>query len=325
VNPPERSRGRHLAGWAVRIVLTVGVTWLIVRQVGLSLDEALTREALAPVARPLPILGSIVLLFAGFVASTRAWGRMVGELGGPVPGWRAGLRIVLTANLGRYIPGKVWQVTGLALLSRREGIPASLATVAAVLGQAFHLAGAGVIGLGVLAAARGLERGHLVGIGLLGALVLLASIPSVLGVGLRLAGRLARIPADEIPHPDALFGLRWIAIHAVIWTGYGIAFYLLAAGLGFEAPVLWLVPAFAAAYLAGYLAIFAPAGIGVREGVLIALLQPHLGAGAVGLAVMARIWMTAVELAPAGAMALWEIFRGRHSGTALDHEKAGHG
>jgi uncharacterized membrane protein YbhN (UPF0104 family) len=47
--------------------------------------------------------------------------------------------------------------------------------------------------------------------------------------------------------------------------------------------------------------LFAPAGVGVREGALIALLTPYMGAAAAGvLAVVARIWTTAVELVPAG-------------------------
>ncbi len=57
--------------------------------------------------------------------------------------------------------------------------------------------------------------------------------------------------------------------------------------------------------------LFAPAGIGVREGALIALLTPHLGAPAAGvLAIVARLWTTGVELVPAGAFWLRTVVVG---------------
>jgi hypothetical protein len=73
--------------------------------------------------------------------------------------------------------------------------------------------------------------------------------------------------------------------------------------------------AFAASYVLGYAMIFAPAGLGPREGFLIAFLTPHVGAASAGvLAVVARLWTTLVELVPAGA--LWVVhLRRRASGT----------
>jgi hypothetical protein len=67
-------------------------------------------------------------------------------------------------------------------------------------------------------------------------------------------------------------------------------------------PLLGL-SVFPAAYLLGYLALFAPAGVGVREGFLIAFLHPILGPVGAFLAVAARLWTTLVELVPALALA----------------------
>jgi hypothetical protein len=50
----------------------------------------------------------------------------------------------------------------------------------------------------------------------------------------------------------------------------------------------------------GYAMIFAPAGLGPREGFLIVFLTPHLGAAPSGVvAIVARIWTTLVEVVPA--------------------------
>jgi len=81
-----------------------------------------------------------------------------------------------------------------------------------------------------------------------------------------------------------------------------------------------LVPiasAFAAAYVIGYVMVFAPAGLGPREGFLIVFLTPHLGAAPSSMiAIIARIWTTLIEVIPAG------VFWLRHIASAED-EQAG--
>lgn len=86
------------------------------------------------------------------------------------------------------------------------------------------------------------------------------------------------------------------------WTGYGIALWLLARGLLPDAG-LGLVPAiavFTASYLAGFLALIAPGGIGVREGLFILMLQGPLGIGAAtALALASRVLLTITEIGAA--------------------------
>jgi glycosyltransferase 2 family protein len=66
------------------------------------------------------------------------------------------------------------------------------------------------------------------------------------------------------------------------------------------ADVPLVVAAYAAAYAAGFLALLTPAGLGVREGVLVVALAPVLPAGpALVVALVSRLWMMLVELAGA--------------------------
>ena len=56
------------------------------------------------------------------------------------------------------------------------------------------------------------------------------------------------------------------------------------------------------AQVAGFVALFAPAGIGVCEGVLIIGLQGMMGTGpAIVVTVVTRLWQTALDLTMAGA------------------------
>src|SRR5207247_293216 len=79
------------------------------------------------------------------------------------------------------------------------------------------------------------------------------------------------------------------------WVTYGVAFWLLARGLGLPGalPVARAAGVFAVGYILGLLALFAPGGVGVREVVLIGLLTPALGGGgAVALSLASRILLT---------------------------------
>ena len=83
----------------------------------------------------------------------------------------------------------------------------------------------------------------------------------------------------------------------VSWICYGISFYTLMHAVMDQPniPVIAGIGAFVLAYEIGYLAIFAPGGIGARELVLITVLTPFLGPVAAGMAVAARVWNLATE------------------------------
>ena len=118
----------------------------------------------------------------------------------------------------------------------------------------------------------------------------------------------------------ALVGLLGIAVgilaNAVAWIGYGTALWLLARGL---LPAVDLRPGlavavFTASYLAGFLALFAPGGLGVREGLFILMLQGPLGIGAAtALALASRLLLTITEF---GAAVPFVVFSQRSARVA---------
>ncbi|MDX1568395.1 MAG: lysylphosphatidylglycerol synthase domain-containing protein, partial [Longimicrobiales bacterium] len=128
--------GGALRRWTVRglqLVLTVAVTWFILDRVGISTSDIVGLEErwLRPSPGVLAMASAVFL--GGLFLSAAFWGRMVGELGGPSLSFSRSASIYFASNLGRYIPGKVWQLAGLAYLAKREGVPAATATAAAVL------------------------------------------------------------------------------------------------------------------------------------------------------------------------------------------------
>jgi glycosyltransferase 2 family protein len=283
---------------ALQLLLTGVVTWFILRAVGFDLQGFRALDPSLWTVRWGPVALSGLLLLGAYAYSAALWGVMVREMGGYEVGLLASLRVFFTANLARYVPGKLWQIAGLAYLARREGVPPGTATGAAVLGQAFALGGATLIGAGVLAKSNlGVWLGGGWAAAVLLILLVAATFPAVFRSAVRVWFRLARAEVPGGFRPDQVFGVRWLLLHALAWVFQGLAFWVLARGLGMDPGMFGAVAAYAGGYALGYVAVFAPAGIGVREGFLIAFLGPILGGpAAAALAVAARLWSTAMEL-----------------------------
>ena len=308
-----------LKKWFVRagqLVLTVAVTWLIVDRVGLGVDEL--RDVDRSLWLPSPVLftAASLLLLAGYFVSAAIWGRIVRELGGPAVPASEAVPIFMIANLGRYLPGKVWQIAGLAALAKGKGVAAPTAAGAAVLGQGIAVVAAAAVGLGALFGAPEpyARWGPLGAAMVVGAAALLA-VPTLFRRLVDVWFRLTR--SEARPEVSGVHALRWLALYTLNWALYALSFWVLALSLEVGGDPVPVASAFAAAYVLGYAMIFAPAGLGPREGFLIIFLTPHLGAAPAGvLAIVARVWTTLVEVVPAGVFWLAHLARTADSAAA---------
>lgn len=245
---------------------------------------------------------SAVVVWSMYAVLILAWRVMLWGWGQRLDGWGAA-RIWTVSSLGKYLPGKVWAVAGMALMAQRAGVAPWAATGSAVVLQVLAIGtGAAIAGV---TGRRAIEAAHP------GAQVVLLLLvaASLVGVGLLLwppvLRRLLRLMAPDAEHRGAppVGGIVvGIVANAVAWAGYGAALWLLARGV---LPTVGLRPSlavavFTASYLAGFLALFAPGGIGVREGLFILMLQGPLGIGAAtALAVASRLLLTLTELGAA--------------------------
>jgi hypothetical protein len=308
----------------VQAILTVVVTVFLFRSLRVSWTDLAALDPSRWVPRGVPLAASMVLVLAEHLYLVGLWAGLAQQLGAGHLGFSAAFRVVFVANLGKYVPGKVWQVAGLGYLAAREGLVPGRALLAAVLNQGFSLCAGVAVGALYLAIGPTVPRGAWV--------VTLGAVAATLGLlgsrrmHSRIAALLARRglidPGWTIASPQR-FAVRWFGLHLVAWLGWGLAFCLLWAAfrpLPGGTHVLMAASAFPAAYVLGFLAFFAPAGVGVREGALVALTAPLLGsADATALAVIARVVMTALELLPLIwiAIAVWR--RRPQAGTGRMH------
>ncbi len=305
----EGGKGARKRWWVplVKLVLTVGVTWLILRGAGIRLSEVGTVDwGVVRLDMPYLVL-SVVLLFVTFGIAAVLWSRNLVEFGERGVGVVEGAAILLIANLGRYVPGKILALAGVAVLARRRGMSGVRATGAAVTAQMVNLLGAAAVGGWVVLWSAEFSNAWRIAAGV----AIVAGLGGFLyfgGAGVLLRWVLRRSGhAGELPDTSGRSLLRLLPGYILNWLVHGAAFVCLSRGLGLDIGFGIGTTAFAAAYFMGYVVMIAPGGLGVRESGLTVLLTPLLGFEAsVILSVLQRVWITATELigAAAGAFVL---------------------
>ena len=252
------------------------------------------------------VLLALVILWLTWLLELNQWRFILGRLGGPLP-YRRAAQIWFLSNLIRYIPGNVWQFLGMAEMAAANGVP-RLVTLASI---AIHQAISTLAGL-LLAALYFAITGAVTWLDTLRPLLWLAPIalvflhPRTLQWALNWALALVKRPPIQVTLTLRDL-LRLFAAYLVVWLGFGLGFAALVRAFTPlpAGAVPWLIASFAAAYVLGYLSMLTPSGLGVREGVLVLLLEPLLPAPLpVVIALAARIWMTVGELGAAGVAGL---------------------
>jgi len=246
-----------------------------------------------------PLLAlSLGVMLASLSLYAWQWKFSLQRLGATV-GFIKVLRIYFTGNLGRYIPGKVWQFVGWFYLFEQEGVsPVQTLTSIAVNQVIQNMTGL-ALAFVVLAGFRstGLSR-RLLPFLVLIPLGLIVVQPPILEKLLNGALRLFKresVTIELSPWDLACF----TAVHFLIWLCYGLAFYLFIRAL-YPVPLEWmpaLAGIFAGAWVLGFLSFLAPGGLGVREGILVYLLGFYLPSHvAIVVTLLSRLWVTAAEL-----------------------------
>lgn len=309
---PRRARGTGRAfRWLAALFLLAATGFLAVAAVDRWGELVALKDRVAAYPwrlAPTLLVAAAAASSAALLVTGAAWVRLFRAAGGRI-GYPAGTAAWLATNLGRYIPGKVWQVTGLAVYVRRRGDSAAVALSTSVAVQGATL----LAGVALAVAILGGDLLAADGLGWRAAAVL-AALAAFLHPG-TIRGFTRRLGRwlGESPEVDRLQTgevLRLAAALTAAWILHGLAFWLfLRAIVGGEAPSPAAATGiFAASYLAGYAAFVAPAGLVVREGAMAALLAaltPLPAAVAAVVAVGARLWATVAELAAIGAGWIW--------------------
>jgi uncharacterized membrane protein YbhN (UPF0104 family) len=213
-------------------------------------------------------------------------------------------KIWFFANLGRYLPGKVWQFLGMVYMLEKRGVPKSNSVSTALLAQSLSVISGLLIafvflGTDLYSQFLAKKPGLVLIMAVFGLfIVTVVCYPKLLGeiinFGLGIFKR-EKISLD-ITSKDVII---YILTYSVSWLLFGLAFLVFIKAMAQASFDMYpgITGAFAFAFNIGFLALFVPGGIGVREGILVLLLSSVFPVPiATLISLVARLWVTVAEL-----------------------------
>ena len=301
---------------AVGRLLLLLAPWVFIAYLFRDVDAVLDAFEDVSVA---PMAGGLLLTVAGLVCMAMLWTRLVGHLSRDVavPDTLYLMRAFARSWLARYLPGKVWAYGARVVHTDASVSPRRI--LASSLVDEFALIVGSATGLGL-----GLWTWALAG-PVLGLSVLLAGLVAVVAVVSRLdqlsqlalrflGGRMPkqwRSAGEELQRAadDPGLGLKAAALFTVgyLLTNFllGVAFVLIVWSLS---DIAWgdiplLVGGYNLAGVVGLVAFFAPAGLGVREGILAGFLTSIVASPvAASVAVFLRVLTIVADILFVGLM-----------------------
>lgn len=309
MSPPDSQDGagerpRPRAGAATnKALLFAALKWLLLAVVFFFVGRELLRQfgkMSWDQFHPAPgFLAAAILVMAAANALTFLYYHLLLVRFGHAPPWRAMMPIVWVAQTAKYVPGKVGSVIGITVLLRRHGVPGQVAVSTVIINDGLSI----VVGLvaAMLLSLWGPVREELpmlwagcAALAVVGGACLHPRVfRAVSGVLLRQLGHktFPTFPRlrDYLPSLLAMLGHFGLL---------GLSYWLAARAMA-DVPASQLplfVTVAVTVTIAGFVAFFAPAGLGVQEGLLLIILPLLIGSdNAAVLVVLMRLMRTATE------------------------------
>ena len=245
------------------------------------------------------IVAATIIVLLTYVLLIETWRRVIIGSGESLA-FRDAARIWFVSNLGKYVPGKVWSIAAMTVMARERAVSPAVAAGSSLMIQLVTVAAG--IGVVLVTGAQVIERPVI-------ALVAAAVIAVMIALAPRLipaAGKtVTSLTGRQVNLPRLGTGMVWmtVASSAVSWIAYGIAFQCFVRGIIGSAAgaTTSYIAVYAASYIIGFLALFAPGGAVVRESAIVSGMARFALSGqadALAIAVTSRLWLTVTELVP---------------------------
>ena len=293
--------------WFFLAVALAGLLWVVVKN-----GESLTR---ALITLPWQIAVASFALAVVYVFFTMwSWRLILADLGSTL-NWNTSTQLFGISQIGKYIPGGVWNIVAAAEIGRDHDIPARRSVTAMTVAVLISLlSGTGIGVITVLSTSVAIQVPTWLIVLLLVILVALL-MPPVLNRLIGFGFKLLKRPAPERQMTFKGLGLGTL-LAVVAWGIAGTQIWLLACGFGMlpsASGMALSIGAYALAWVAGFLVVFVPAGTGVRESVLGLFFAGALASGGVlAVVLVSRIAMTFADLLFALIGALLKMRNSKH-------------
>ncbi|WP_282825233.1 lysylphosphatidylglycerol synthase domain-containing protein [Gulosibacter sediminis] len=212
---------------------------------------------------------------------------------------RDAARVFFVSQLGKYLPGGIWNIVAAAELGKDHEISRLHSVVVMVQSTLISIASGLCLGAIGIAVGPPELRAQTWWVLLALPFALVALTPAVIN-------RITAVVLRRVGREQLRVSATWQSVGVAsawsvgAWVVAGLQVWILSLGLGLSSDLSTLglcVLAYALAWTVGFLVIVAPAGIGIREGVLGLLLAGQLTSGAVvALVLLSRIAFTIADV-----------------------------
>lgn len=294
-----------LCGSLPRLIVLCTVTYAVYHFIVPELNDASGQLALDLPPLRLLLAGTLLFLCSNACAAM-AWGLLVDPGRSRLTTAASICRVWMLSNVGKYLPGSLFLYAGRYTLGRRQGLGRVESTVglvieiASIVLIALLVSLPGLSGLFPVDTFSDLVRANIAHA---------ATLTWTVAAGLVLCSAVAWFVVrtgrlDHLAHLHAAvrrhlkgqrIGTSWtlsslFQLGGLMLAGFAAEVLLDTAGIVSVPDYTSLTSAYALAFLAGFLLVGAPGGLGVRELALVALLSPDIGTlAAVNLATALRI------------------------------------
>jgi uncharacterized membrane protein YbhN (UPF0104 family) len=240
---------------------------------------------------------SAVFLALTFIA----WRIILQDVGARIS-WGGATVVYGVGQLGKYVPGGVWNIVAGAELGTSHRVPRRATVVSLAVASVLTLVTGFAVGtLSFLFAPR--LAGDWWWVALVLSPIVVCLFPPVMNRLIALGMRMLR--REALPSSMSYRGLGGATgVTLAAWVASGVQLWLIAVGMGMTpspTSLIVCVGASALGWAVGYVAVFAPAGVGVREVVVLVALGGMLPEGSVLTAVvLSRVLMIVADLVFAG-------------------------
>jgi hypothetical protein len=205
-------------------------------------------------------------------------------------------KIFNISSMGRYIPGKLWSIVGFFYLTDQYGISKKQTTLAIIVNEVSNKGSALLLGLCYFIFSSALQK-YLPIMAILLAFTLVIIHPRILNNIINFGLRLLKKQPIEINFSYSTI-FTFFLLYIIVWVICSFAFYIMVNSITKIGSINYLkfFTIFPFCWVAGYLVIFSPGGLGVREGIMIIMLSEFLSPEvALVIAVFQRIWNMMIE------------------------------
>lgn len=248
----------------------------------------------------IPLLISFSFMILIYLEAAFNYHILIKALGYP-PQFSKSIYIFIVSNASRYIPGSIWQYIGRVEMAKRiGGLPRSVSVLELVLEVFLLINAATIVSLIGLPLFKGLEDQNY--------LFIFAVPISLIFLHPKIAAKLIEIiakvgkknisqPLTSLNFREIFFVLPWFILNFLL---NGVALFFMTRAIYPEIGaenILLFSGIFAFSWAVGYLSIFAPAGLGVTDVLLVYLLSFQMPfALSSTIALSYRVLLTIAEL-----------------------------